>query len=116
MNQNCFEQTPLLLGYLPSLHAHMGSTWPHIERVVELTVSNYVRATLQPLVHSLVEKPAECSFELDPSKAGANEDIEKNADHLQLMCQALLDLICSSTVRAPVWVFLSSSAILQTGY
>ena len=64
--------------------------------------SNYVRATLQPLIHSLVEKPAECSFELDPSKASSTDDIERNADHLKLMCQALLDLICSSTPRAPV--------------
>ncbi|WRT69099.1 uncharacterized protein IL334_006083 [Kwoniella shivajii] len=63
---------------------------------------NYVRATLQPLVLSLVEKPAECSFELDPSKASGTEDIERNADHLRLMCQALLDLICSSTPRVPL--------------
>ncbi|KAL7420982.1 Ras GTPase activating protein ira2 [Cryptotrichosporon argae] len=62
---------------------------------------NYVRATLQPLIHSLSEKPAECSFELDPSKAGG-EDIERNAEHLRLMCQALLDIICSSTPRVPV--------------
>jgi neurofibromin 1 len=68
----------------------------------KLTGSNYVRATLQPLVHSLVDKPAECSFELDPSKAAPGDDIERNADHLQLMCQALLDLICASTNRAPV--------------
>ncbi|WVQ63868.1 uncharacterized protein L199_002024 [Kwoniella botswanensis] len=63
---------------------------------------NYVRATLQPLVLSLIEKPAECSFELDPSKASGTEDIDKNADHLRLMCQALLDLICSSTPRVPL--------------
>ncbi|OCF79181.1 neurofibromin 1 [Kwoniella mangroviensis CBS 8886] len=63
---------------------------------------NYVRATLQPLVLSLIEKPAECSFELDPSKALGTEDIDKNADHLRLMCQALLDLICSSTPRVPL--------------
>jgi neurofibromin 1 len=68
----------------------------------ELTISNYVRATMQPLIHSLVDKPDECSFELDPSKAASGEDIERNADHLRLMCQALLDLICSSTPRVPV--------------
>jgi neurofibromin 1 len=64
--------------------------------------SNYVRATMQPLIHSLVEKPEQCSFELDPSKAAPGDDIERNADHLRLMCQALLDLICSSTPRVPV--------------
>lgn len=69
-----------------------------------LKSSNYVRATLQPLVHSLVEKPAACSFELDPSKAGPNEDIDQNAEHLRLMCQALLDLICTSASRVPVYV------------
>ncbi|WWC91180.1 uncharacterized protein L201_006121 [Kwoniella dendrophila CBS 6074] len=63
---------------------------------------NYVRATLQPLVLSLIEKPAECSFELDPSKASGTDDIDRNADHLRLMCQALLDLICSSTPRVPL--------------
>ncbi|WVF65508.1 hypothetical protein IAT40_000236 [Kwoniella sp. CBS 6097] len=63
---------------------------------------NYVRATLQPLVLSLIEKPSECSFELDPSKASGNDDIDRNADHLRLMCQALLDLICSSAPRVPL--------------
>nr|XP_018259204.1 neurofibromin 1 [Kwoniella dejecticola CBS 10117]OBR81362.1 neurofibromin 1 [Kwoniella dejecticola CBS 10117] len=63
---------------------------------------NYVRLTLQPLVLSLIEKPAECSFELDPSKASGTDDIDRNADHLRLMCQALLDLICSSTPRVPL--------------
>jgi hypothetical protein len=66
------------------------------------TISNYVRATLNPLIHNMVEKPAACSFELDPSKAGPHEDIEKNADHLRLMCQALLDMICTSATRVPV--------------
>lgn len=63
---------------------------------------NYVRATLQPLLASLAEKPVECSFELDPSKASATDDIERNADHLRLMCQALLDIIYSSTPRVPI--------------
>ncbi|WVR09039.1 hypothetical protein IAU60_006099 [Kwoniella sp. DSM 27419] len=63
---------------------------------------NYVRATLQPLVLSLIEKPTECSFELDPAKATDSDDIERNADHLRLMCQALLDMICSSTARVPL--------------
>ncbi|ODN95826.1 neurofibromin 1 [Cryptococcus wingfieldii CBS 7118] len=63
---------------------------------------NYVRATLQPLVLSLAEKPAECSFELDPRKASATDDIDRNADHLKLMCQALLDLICASTPKVPL--------------
>lgn len=65
---------------------------------------NYVRATIQPLIFSLIDKPAETSFELDPTKAGSHEDIDRNADHLQLMCQALLDLIYSSTPRVPVYV------------
>ncbi|KIR99934.1 neurofibromin 1 [Cryptococcus deuterogattii 2001/935-1] len=63
---------------------------------------NHVRATLQPLILSLAEKPAECSFELDPRKAAPGDDIERNSDHLRLMCQALLDLICSSTPRVPL--------------
>jgi neurofibromin 1 len=71
-------------------------------------VSNYVRSTLNPLIHNMVEKPAACSFELDPSKAGPGEDIEKNADHLRLMCQALLDLICTTTNRVPVYVDLTA--------
>ena len=63
---------------------------------------NYVRATIQPLIHSLLEKPAETSFELDPAKALPNDDIERNADHLQAVCQALLHLICGSAPKAPV--------------
>ncbi|OXB36317.1 neurofibromin 1 [Cryptococcus neoformans] len=63
---------------------------------------NHVRATLQPLILSLAEKPAECSFELDPRKAAPGDDIERNSDHLRLMCQALLDLICSSAPRVPL--------------
>lgn len=66
--------------------------------------SNYVRNTLQPMLHQLIEKPTACSFELDPSKAGPNEDIENNAERLRLVCQALLDVICASTSRVPVYV------------
>lgn len=66
--------------------------------------SNYLRSTLQPLLASLLDKPAECSFELDPTKALPNDDIERNAEDLKLMCQALLDLICSSTPRVPLYV------------
>ncbi|ORX39325.1 putative ras GTPase activator [Kockovaella imperatae] len=62
---------------------------------------NYVRATIQPLIHSLLEKPDETSFELDPAKIAPNEDIERNADHLQAVCQALLHLICNSVPKAP---------------
>ncbi|KAK8844111.1 hypothetical protein IAR55_006905 [Kwoniella newhampshirensis] len=63
---------------------------------------NYVRATLQPMIHSLIEKPVDCSFELDPSKASSADDIDRNANHLRLMCQALLDMICSSAPRLPL--------------
>ena len=65
---------------------------------------NYVRATIQPLIHSLLEKPSETSFELDPAKILPNEDIERNADHLQAVCQALLHLICGSASKAPIMI------------
>jgi neurofibromin 1 len=58
--------------------------------------------TLEPLIHNLNEKPLSCSFELDPSKVGPNEKIEDNADRLQHVCQALLDMICQSTSRMPM--------------
>lgn len=63
---------------------------------------NLIRVTLQPLIQSLVDKPANCSFELDPSKALPSEDIDRNAHDLRLLCQALLDLICTSVPRIPV--------------
>lgn len=63
---------------------------------------NYVRSTLQPMIYSLIDKPVETSFELDPAKAGANDNIERNADHLKFMCQALLDHIYASTPKVPV--------------
>ena len=63
---------------------------------------NYVRATIQPLIHSLLEKPSETSFELDPAKISPTEDLERNADHLQAICQALLHLICGSASKAPI--------------
>lgn len=63
---------------------------------------NYVRSCLSPLVLSMGEKPAECSFELDPAKGGAVEDIDRNAEHLRLMCQALLDIIYNSIPNLPV--------------
>jgi neurofibromin 1 len=63
---------------------------------------NYLRSTLLPLLVSLSEKPAECSFELDPTKASPKDDIERNAEDLKLMCQALLDLICSSINKVPI--------------
>lgn len=63
---------------------------------------NYVRSCLTPLVLSMGEKPAECSFELDPAKGGSPEDIDRNAEHLRLMSQALLDIIYNSTGILPV--------------
>jgi len=63
---------------------------------------NYVRNTLQPLITNLAEKPPECSFELDPTKAGPGEDLERNTEHLRIMTQALLDLIYSSTPNVPI--------------
>ncbi|WOO81456.1 Neurofibromin [Vanrija pseudolonga] len=62
---------------------------------------NYCRSTLQPLIHHLEEKPPECSFELDPSKV-PEEEIGRNAEHLRLMCQALLEVIYTSADNAPV--------------
>jgi neurofibromin 1 len=63
---------------------------------------NYVRNTLQPLITNLAEKPPECSFELDPTKAGPGEDLERNTEHLRIITQALLDLIYSSTPNVPI--------------
>lgn len=63
---------------------------------------NYVRNTLQPLIANLADKPPECSFELDPSKVGPEEDIQRNTEHLRIMTQALLDLIYSSTPNVPI--------------
>lgn len=63
---------------------------------------NYVRSCLTPLVISMGEKPQECSFELDPAKGGSAEVIDRNAEHLRLMCQALLDIIYNSTPMLPV--------------
>lgn len=63
---------------------------------------NYVRMTLQPLIFSLLEKPAETSFELDPTRAGPKDNIDRNADHLKVVCQALLDLIYNSLPRVPM--------------
>lgn len=62
-------------------------------------------------MHQIIEKPTGTSFELDPSKAGPNDDIEKNAEHLKLICQALLDLICSSLPRVPTYAFSLRSCI-----
>lgn len=63
---------------------------------------NYIRETLQPLIYSLIEKPAETSFELDPAKAGPNDNVDRNAEHVKLICQALLDLIYASVSKAPM--------------
>jgi hypothetical protein len=64
--------------------------------------SNYVRLSLQPLIQSLCDKPNDYSFELDPVKLDAPEDAERNIGHLKVVCQALLDIICSSGPRVPV--------------
>ncbi|KAI9261580.1 hypothetical protein BDA99DRAFT_547292 [Phascolomyces articulosus] len=64
--------------------------------------ADYVRSTLQPVLQKLAEKPAEeKTFELDPSKAGPGEDVNKNKQNVVSATELFLNAICASANEAP---------------
>ncbi|KAI9491357.1 hypothetical protein BDB00DRAFT_874401 [Zychaea mexicana] len=64
--------------------------------------AEYVRSTLQPVFTKLGEKPAEeKTFELDPSKAGPGEDVNKNKQNVVSATELFLNSICASASEAP---------------
>ncbi|KAI7901256.1 uncharacterized protein BX663DRAFT_515416 [Cokeromyces recurvatus] len=64
--------------------------------------TDYVRSVLLPVFQKLSERPREekC-FELDPSKIGHNEDVNKNRQNVVEVTEMFLDAICNSVDKAP---------------
>ena len=64
--------------------------------------ADYVRSTLHPVFQKLAEKPLEeKTFELDPSKVGPGEDVNKNKQNVVSATELFLNAICASAGEAP---------------
>lgn len=64
--------------------------------------AEYVRSVLLPVFQKLSERPREDrSFELDPSKIGAGEDVIKNKSNVTEATEMFLNAICDSVNDAP---------------
>ncbi|KAI8079304.1 hypothetical protein BDF21DRAFT_493917 [Thamnidium elegans] len=64
--------------------------------------AEYVRAVLLPVFQKLSERPREDKcFELDPSKIGPDEDVNKNRRNVIEATEMFLDAICGSVYQAP---------------
>ncbi|KAL7311910.1 Ras GTPase activating protein ira2 [Mucor circinelloides] len=65
--------------------------------------ADYVRSVLLPVFQKLSERPREDKcFELDPSKIGPDEDINKNRNNVIEATEMFLNAICDSVNDAPL--------------
>lgn len=65
--------------------------------------ADYVRSVLLPVFQKLSERPREDKcFELDPSKIGPDEDINKNRSNVIEATEMFLNAICDSVNDAPL--------------
>ncbi|XP_063696354.1 neurofibromin isoform X2 [Culicoides brevitarsis] len=62
--------------------------------------ASYLQALLEPLIRPLLDDPT-TSFEVDPARLEANEDIELNRRNLIALTQKVFDAIISSADRFP---------------
>uniref|UniRef100_A0A336KLD7 CSON013094 protein n=1 Tax=Culicoides sonorensis TaxID=179676 RepID=A0A336KLD7_CULSO len=62
--------------------------------------ASYLQALLEPLIRPLLDDPT-TSFEVDPARLEANEDIELNRKNLIALTQKVFDAIISSADRFP---------------
>ncbi|KAF8592239.1 hypothetical protein K439DRAFT_1626245 [Ramaria rubella] len=62
---------------------------------------NYLRSILAPLIGLMKELPVERGYELDPSKLRPGQTQEENAENLQMISKAFLDVISDSIPVIP---------------
>ncbi|PHH65384.1 hypothetical protein CDD81_2488 [Ophiocordyceps australis] len=63
--------------------------------------ASYLRGTLQRVIERLTVSSQDLSLELDPSRVGSTEELQKNAVQLQAVAKAFMDDICASVSIVP---------------
>jgi neurofibromin 1 len=61
----------------------------------------YLRATLQKVLERLMLTSQDLDLELDPSRVGTSEELQKNALQLQIVAKVFIDDICASSSSIP---------------
>jgi hypothetical protein len=63
--------------------------------------TGYLKDTLQNVVERLMLTSKELSLELDPTKVDSPEELQTNAEHLQIVARVFIENICSSSSSIP---------------
>ncbi len=63
--------------------------------------SGYLKATLQKVVERLMLTSKDLNLELDPTRVGTPEELQKNAIQLQIVAKVFIDDICASSANIP---------------
>ncbi|GAB1313117.1 Ras GTPase activating protein ira2 [Madurella fahalii] len=63
--------------------------------------TGYLKATLQNVVERLMLTSKDLSLELDPARVSSPEELQTNAEHLQIVARVFIENICSSSSSIP---------------
>ncbi|KAK4165082.1 putative inhibitory regulator protein IRA1/2, partial [Cladorrhinum sp. PSN259] len=61
----------------------------------------YLKATLQNVVERLMLTSKDLNLELDPTRVNSTEELQTNAEHLQIVAKVFIDNICASSASIP---------------
>lgn len=61
----------------------------------------YLKATLQNVVERLMLTSKDLNLELDPTRVTSPEELQTNAEHLQIVAKVFIDNICASSASIP---------------
>ncbi|KAK4662632.1 Ras GTPase activating protein ira2 [Podospora pseudopauciseta] len=61
----------------------------------------YLKGTLQNVVERLMLTSRDLNLELDPTRVTSPEELQTNAEHLQIVAKVFIDNICASTDSMP---------------
>ncbi|AEO71616.1 uncharacterized protein THITE_2124231 [Thermothielavioides terrestris NRRL 8126] len=62
---------------------------------------NYLKDTLQNVVERLMMTSKDLSLELDPARVSSPEELQTNAEHLQIVTRVFIENICGSAAAMP---------------
>ncbi|KAK4190313.1 neurofibromin [Podospora australis] len=63
--------------------------------------AGYLKATLQNVVERLMLTSNDLNLELDPTRVSSPEELQTNAEHLQIVAKVFIDNICASSASIP---------------
>jgi hypothetical protein len=68
---------------------------------------NYLRNLVGPLIKCMQDMPS--GYELDPAKAGPDQDVEHNRSQVEHVARSFLQILDVSTKSIPPYIFCSTS-------